>query len=646
MRHFNHYLYKFPQSKNYYFRCRFPIELANCFGLKQSHFVASLRTNEINRASWLSLFIRNQFEKELYRLKIVSVDTDFKLFEPDNSGEEQQLDHNWNFLAYLKSRYAVYLKIGKEILAEHRNVDFDLEAVEAISNEDSELYQDYLANRISAEDTSPLLEQIAHKQYPFSYLNDYIAFLKSKDYLKAKSVDDKNLPIAKPTNAEKDFSKYGFGEEYYSNFPNSANQCELESLPLNRFIARHAWIEFEFKRHLVKELKSFESNFNPFEETIEQEVVGPVDLQNFSDLIATLQEVVSVINEHKEDLRKQEADKHALPLRLTCEQFIAEKRRSWKGNGASEKTYNVSFQLLFEYLGEDYDLNSLTGRKAVEIQELVINKDSNRQGGDKSKKLSNKTINKYISNYNSLIDWCITKKKFSEHRSNPFTGLFLPETSETSQERRPYTDQEVQRILNYKPERDARQIPTDSFWFPKIALYTGMRLNEISSLLTEDFKEIDGIHCIDLSTKQKEVKNKNSKRVIPIHSKLIEWGLLKLIDKRREDNQSIVFQESRAGYKEAPRAGWGERPSRWFTRYVIERIGLDKEELKSRGLIADFHCLRHTFCSKARYLGLDNKVMELIAGHGDGFSMTYDHYASKTVTKISIMKDTIERITY
>lgn len=58
---------------------------------------------------------------------------------------------------------------------------------------------------------------------------------------------------------------------------------------------------------------------------------------------------------------------------------------------------------------------------------------------------------------------------------------------------------------------------------------TGARLNEVAQLLVEDVQEVDGVWYFDISDEgenQKEVKNKASKRKVPVHSSLIYAGFL------------------------------------------------------------------------------------------------------------------------
>ncbi len=64
------------------------------------------------------------------------------------------------------------------------------------------------------------------------------------------------------------------------------------------------------------------------------------------------------------------------------------------------------------------------------------------------------------------------------------------------------------------------------FWPPVIALFTGMRLGEISQLACDDIRMEDGTWIIDINDEDyKKVKTAAARRVIPMHAELIGLGL-------------------------------------------------------------------------------------------------------------------------
>lgn len=85
----------------------------------------------------------------------------------------------------------------------------------------------------------------------------------------------------------------------------------------------------------------------------------------------------------------------------------------------------------------------------------------------------------------------------------------------------------------FKPRRSR-------FWLPLIALYSGMRMQEILQLERSDIREAEGIPYFSVNDKQvgedytvgeytKRLKTKNSLRQIPIHPELLKFGFLDFV---------------------------------------------------------------------------------------------------------------------
>ena len=71
--------------------------------------------------------------------------------------------------------------------------------------------------------------------------------------------------------------------------------------------------------------------------------------------------------------------------------------------------------------------------------------------------------------------------------------------SRVDQEREAYNTEDLHRLC--KTEGfigDARAREPEKYWIPLIALYGGLRLNEICQLHTGDIVELDGVPCFDI----------------------------------------------------------------------------------------------------------------------------------------------------
>ena len=205
--------------------------------------------------------------------------------------------------------------------------------------------------------------------------------------------------------------------------------------------------------------------------------------------------------------------------------------------------------------------------------------------------------------------------------------------------RKSYSIAELQAIFDgwiYRPAKihnNASVFPYQ-FWIPLIAIYTGMRIAEISGLTTKNIEQRDGIWCIkieenaDLGTR---VKTFSSKRIVPIHSKLRELGFLDYVHSRKKCKSLMLFD----GVYYHEKNGWGHSPSTFFTRIPSEKsqgagyfysTGIHKTAHDGR----DVHAFRHTLIDELRNNGLSHTItpyiIESISGHQKPKKTEADHY--------------------
>ena len=237
--------------------------------------------------------------------------------------------------------------------------------------------------------------------------------------------------------------------------------------------------------------------------------------------------------------------------------------------------------------------------------DLIERKDQRCKSSD-GKTLSVARINAYISNFSQFCQWCIEHKIAVNLNVNPFKGLRIKHTKNSKTPRREFSKSEANAILKYEPQKkvEAKEFRDDAYWFFKIGLFSGMRLNETANLLLSDVVKKEGVWCFDL--KGSNLKNDNAIRVIPVHSKLINLGLFARLEDKKAEGKTYVFEQIRKGKKEGGKFGYGEKISRWFNRTVLRNIGIDKtNEKEVLGNLIDYHCVRHTFIYQLKRLGVD-----------------------------------------
>lgn len=639
------YLYRYPQSKNYFFRLRIPRIVCELFHQNSYVFIASLTTANLIQARVMALKINQQFREEWNNMIELdkSVDEPFGFDDLSEIVTSKYELSSWDFRAYLKQRYKVYFTMAKDQIRSQRKTHFDPASFNDIPNVDVIRFEKHLKDSILTGESGTIFEQLAHKSYLLSYLNDYGAFLKSHFYEPEKDNDEQlSLPLNVNSAAESRFKELGYGEEFFELLGVDLNG-EMDKHAINRFIARHGWLEFKFKQQLTQDIGNFSKSYDHFiDDDYEPQDWSISQWKQFEDIFETFSETLAMIKSLKKNDAKIQKNKNCIDLTETFNKFIEEKKRSVKNDTVMQ--YQISFNFISDFLGKNYDLSQFDRKKAIEIKQAVMNKSANSEKGRDKEKLAVKTINRYILNFSSFLNWCGENGYNIE--KNLFENLKLKETNSSKAKRRPYSQPEIELIMAYqcKDKREAVDFRTDAYWIPKIALFSGMRLNEIASLNTDNFGCEGGIHYISLY--DNDVKTESSERIIPIHAKLIEIGLLDFVAQAKKSKASGIFIESRQGKDESGKYGWGEKISKWFNRTLLRNIGINKEIEKDKGKMVDFHCLRTTFISKCKSKGLNGYLVKQIVGHISEDDITFGIYGSEVSTKLEVMKNIIDEITY
>lgn len=165
----------------------------------------------------------------------------------------------------------------------------------------------------------------------------------------------------------------------------------------------------------------------------------------------------------------------------------------------------------------------------------------------------------------------------------------------------------------------AGTLDDSDFWIPLLGLFTGGRLNELAQLRLEDITEHDGVPTISiLDHGGRRLKNENSRRLVPIHQKLIEIGFLRYVQTIRDQRAERLFPSlTEATHRPGD---FGRTPSRRFTDYR-RKVGVGTDELdpatgKRLGNNRKvFHSFRSTLISALRDAGIPHERRKRLAGH-------------------------------
>lgn len=234
------------------------------------------------------------------------------------------------------------------------------------------------------------------------------------------------------------------------------------------------------------------------------------------------------------------------------------------------------------------------------------------------------TVNGFMNSVSKFSKWVATYHSETGHKKLDFSNLRKAKTKRPSDERQAFTDSEVNAILSHPHMATFKLIEPVKYWLPYIAAYSGARLEEITQLSPKtDIYELDGVWVFDINDKNgKSLKNIQSIRKIPIHSKLIKLGLLEYVTKVQECGVEMLFpnekiRDGRTG-KNA-----GKRVNRF-----IEKV------IKTQG--KTLHSFRHTFATKLKHAGVEEAIVAAILGHEHG-NITFNRYGKDYLSSVLSM---------
>lgn len=233
------------------------------------------------------------------------------------------------------------------------------------------------------------------------------------------------------------------------------------------------------------------------------------------------------------------------------------------------------------------------------------------------KTISAVTVNNRLRKLSAFLNWCKANGYITD---NPLVGMKMM-TGSAKEARLSFDPQDLCTLLNLDGlKAESRKHPW-RYWIPLLGRYTGARLEELCQLHVDDFIQQQGIQCIriDDSREGQNLKNSSSRRILPLHPALIDFGLMQHVEAVRSTGADSLFPEL-----EAVRGKLGHAPSKWFGRYKTKQGITDPRKT--------FHSFRHTLIDDLRDAGVQDSLIKRIAGHEDG-AVTFSIYGSRSPLK-------------
>ncbi len=228
-------------------------------------------------------------------------------------------------------------------------------------------------------------------------------------------------------------------------------------------------------------------------------------------------------------------------------------------------------------------------------------------------RLSPRTVQRHLAALSTLWESMIEAGQIG---TNIFAGFKFAATKKAKEQREMWPEDKLNALFAtpvwagcQSAERRNKPgklvIKDEKFWLPLIAVFSGMRQEEICQLRTSDIRQESGIWVFDVNSESdRKVKTGESIRLVPVHSTLIKAGFLVYVEAQRAAKQDLVFSQLTRGGADQR---LGHNFSKWFTRYRRE-VGLYRPDM-------NFHSFRHSATTFMQWSDILEQVIDKVTGH-------------------------------
>ena len=283
------------------------------------------------------------------------------------------------------------------------------------------------------------------------------------------------------------------------------------------------------------------------------------------------------------------------------------------------------------------------------------------RSGQIERLLSVKTMEVRQTNVRSFVKWCELEYRGAVQAKYVNSGfpkvLSDKDIRRKGVKREAFTQNELKALFGdmEKYVQATEGVPS-RFWVPLIALYSGMRLEEICQLHLSDIVKVDGVLCFSINEESggsgymKHVKSSAGIRKVPVHPHLWdELGLKKFVASRwaktPEENytSTLLFPDlqERVNAVNHATVKLGSALTHWFTRYRRSvGVGGQHGEPSTKA----FHSFRHTVIEYLhKEARVDLSMLQAVVGHEMVDMGVTENYAGDWPVKV-LLTNVIARL--
>ncbi|MDF2689648.1 MAG: integrase family protein [Microvirga sp.] len=234
-------------------------------------------------------------------------------------------------------------------------------------------------------------------------------------------------------------------------------------------------------------------------------------------------------------------------------------------------------------------------------------------GTTRGKPLTAKTIKRHFS---ALSTFWEEAEASGDVAGNIFKGFRFGAAKKATEQRQMWEKAELARLFatpiwtgclseQRRTAPGSLILRDEKFWLPLIAVFSGLRQEEICQLHVADVQQSEGIWFFDINDKgARKLKNRSAARRVPVHAELIRLGLLDEVAARRRAGEARLFPQLEGGGADGR---LGHAYAKAFTRYRQD-VSLYRSGL-------DFHSFRHSATTFMHQAGIHATVVDHVTGH-------------------------------
>jgi integrase len=255
-------------------------------------------------------------------------------------------------------------------------------------------------------------------------------------------------------------------------------------------------------------------------------------------------------------------------------------------------------------------------------------------------RLTMKTIKRHFSALGRLFSYL--KRRGEYDGENPAHGFEFPDKRRAREKRGMWEGETLTKLFASpvwtgcassvrRSKPGPLIIKDEKFWLPILGLFHGNRLEEFAQLRRKDVQCSGGTWFLDINDEDdKQVKNEQSKRRVPIHPRVQQLGFLEYVESTSPSANDQVFPNLRPGGADKK---LGFTFTKWWSRYRQD-VGLYKKGL-------DYHSFRHGVTTKLTAAGIPLEVRNELLGH-EGKST--DERVYQKGLPLSVLAEAIEKV--